>query len=154
MCGVPGAILVTASCALYLIHNVIIIRHVSKSGSRVPAIPALALAELPRHDLVPLLACPAAGEEVRLRPPFSASNSGSYSSSLLPPPCTNAGAGSSQESGQQSKGKKSGRKNRKSAGKKAAHAERQGKYWNGKGGAGASWGGGPAPDPPVSGGWV
>ena len=24
MCGVPGAILVTASCALYLIHNVII----------------------------------------------------------------------------------------------------------------------------------
>ena len=25
MCGVPGAILVTASCALYLIHNVIII---------------------------------------------------------------------------------------------------------------------------------
>ena len=31
-----------------------------------------------------------------------------------------------------------GRKNRKSAGKRAANAERQGKYWNGKGGAEAS----------------
>ena len=33
MCGVPGAILVTASCALYLIHNVIIIITIAMMGS-------------------------------------------------------------------------------------------------------------------------